>query len=71
MSADDGRLTYFAGDRWCKAPRTAYGDGPPQQGIWRVSDQLLNRAPKAGSYVGWICVTAGAPGEWRPFGLIA
>jgi hypothetical protein len=71
MSADDGRLTYFAGDVWCKAPRTQYGGGPPQHGSWRVGDQMLNHTPKAGSYVGWICTTAGSPGEWRPFGLIA
>ncbi len=71
MSADDGRLTYFAGDVWCKAPRTIYGGGPPDHGTWKVGDQMLNLAPKAGNYVGWICVTAGSPGEWRPFGLIA
>jgi hypothetical protein len=71
MSADDGRLTYFAGDVWCKAPRTQYGGGPPEHGSWRVGDQMLNQAPKAGSYVGWICTAAGSPGEWRPFGLIA
>lgn len=54
-----------------EAPRTIYGDGPPDHGAWRVSDQTLNRRPRAGSYVGWVCVTAGSPGEWRPFGLIA
>jgi len=70
MSADDGRLTYFAGNVWCKAPRTLYGDGPPEHGSWRVADQFLNLAPKSGSYVGWICTNAGSPGEWRPFGLI-
>lgn len=71
MSADDGRLTYFAGDVWCKAPRTLYGGRPPEHGAWKVGDQLLNQTPKTGAYVGWICVTAGSPGEWRPFGLIA
>lgn len=71
VSADDGRLTYFAGDVWCKAPRTVYDIAPPGQGNWRVGDQVMNREPKTGAYVGWICVTAGSPGEWRPFGLIA
>jgi hypothetical protein len=51
--------------------RTIYASAPPQQGTWRVGDQALNREPKAGGYVGWVCVTAGSPGEWRPFGLIA
>ena len=71
VSSDDGRLTYFAGDVWCKAPRTVYGAAPPAEGKWRVGDQVLNQEPKIGTYVGWICVTAGSPGEWRPFGLIA
>jgi hypothetical protein len=71
VSADDGRLTYFAGDVWCKAPRTVYGIAPPGDGNWRVEDQVMNQKPKAGAYVGWICVGAGSPGEWRPFGLIA
>jgi len=52
-------------------PTIIYAGAPPQQGTWRVGDQALNREPKAGSYVGWVCVTAGSPGEWRPFGLIA
>jgi hypothetical protein len=54
-----------------EAPRTIYAGSPPQKGTWRVGDQALNRQPKAGSYVGWVCVAAGSPGEWRPFGLIA
>jgi hypothetical protein len=54
-----------------EVPSTIYAGGPPQQGTWRVGDQTLNREPKTGSYVGWVCVTAGSPGEWRPFGLIA
>jgi hypothetical protein len=52
-------------------PRTIHAAGPPTQGTWRVGDQALNRQPKTGSYVGWVCVTGGSPGEWRPFGLIA
>ena len=54
-----------------EAPSIIYAGSPPQQGIWRAGDQALNRDPKAGSYIGWVCVTAGSPGEWRPFGLIA
>jgi hypothetical protein len=54
-----------------EVPRTIHAGGPPQQGTWRVGDQTLNREPKAGGYLGWVCVSAGSPGEWRPFGLIA
>ena len=54
-----------------ETPRTIYAGSPPLQGTWRVGDQALNREPKAGSYIGWVCVAAGSPGEWRPFGPIA
>ena len=60
-----------AADAGSSPPRTIYAGGPPRQGTWRVGDQALNREPKTGGYVGWVCVTAGSPGEWRPFGLIA
>ena len=52
-------------------PLTIYADAPPQQGAWQAGDQVLNREPKAGGYVGWVCVTAGSPGKWRPFGPIS
>jgi hypothetical protein len=58
-------------DAGVNGPRTIYSSSPPQQGAWRVGDQALNREPKAGGYVGWVCVAAGTPGEWRPFGPIA
>ena len=53
------------------ALRVVYASSPPQQGSWRAGDQVLNREPKAGGHVGWVCVAAGSPGEWRPFGPIA
>lgn len=37
---------------------------------WSVGDIVYNSNPTAGSYVGWICVTAGSPGAWKGFGLI-
>jgi len=52
-------------------PRTIHGESPPKDGLWRVGDQALNRTPRPGGYIGWVCVAAGSPGEWRPFGLIA
>jgi hypothetical protein len=53
------------------ATHTIHASAPPEHGTWRVGDQVLNQQPKTGFYVGWVCVTAGSPGEWRPFGLIA
>lgn len=47
------------------------GSGPPASGIWAAGDVIVNEAPAPGGYHGWICVAAGAPGAWRPFGLIA
>lgn len=52
-------------------PRALYAGSPPRTGTWQVGDQVLNREPKAGGYLGWVCVVAGSPGEWRPFGAIA
>ncbi|HEX4506036.1 MAG TPA: hypothetical protein VH722_09925 [Alphaproteobacteria bacterium] len=60
-----------SGDAGSSPPRRIYAHAPPQQGTWQVGDQALNREPKAGGYMGWVCVTAGSPGEWRPFGPIA
>jgi len=35
-------------------------------------DICWNSNPSAaGQYVGWVCTTAGTPGTWRPFGVIA
>lgn len=43
---------------------------PPGYGAWNVGDIVYNSNPTAGSYVGWVCVTAGSPGTWKGFGLI-
>lgn len=34
-------------------------------------DIVYNTAPVSGGYLGWVCTTAGNPGVWKPFGLIA
>lgn len=50
-----------------------WGTGPPSAGVrtWTLGDQIINAAPTAGGYIGWICITAGNPGTWRAYGLIA
>ncbi|WP_321423214.1 hypothetical protein [uncultured Methanobacterium sp.] len=43
---------------------------PPTLGTWNKGDICYNNNPSPGSYVGWICVTAGSPGTWKGFGII-
>jgi hypothetical protein len=43
----------------------------PTTGIFQIGDICWNTAPQAGSYIGWVCVTAGSPGHWIGFGTIA
>ena len=43
----------------------------PTQGEWSVGDIVWNSTPQTSSYIGWVCVTAGNPGVWKPFGQIA
>jgi len=46
------------------------GSGAPASGDWERGDKVWNAAPSAGSHIGWVCVTAGTPGAWKPFGGI-
>jgi hypothetical protein len=47
-----------------------YSDTPPDNGTYKTGDIVWNTAPRTGGYVGWVCVRAGSPGEWNPFGPI-
>ena len=42
----------------------------PTSGTFSKGDICWNQDPKSDSYVGWICIVAGAPGQWAPFGTI-
>ena len=48
------------------------GTTVPMSGTYEVGDIVWNEAPSltVTTPVGWICVTGGAPGEWRRFGLV-
>jgi hypothetical protein len=46
------------------------GIDAPTQGDFRHGDICWNANPRDNSYVGWICIVSGTPGEWRPFGGI-
>ena len=43
----------------------------PTTGMYQVGDMCWNTKPVPGGYVGWICILAGTPGTWVPFGAIA
>lgn len=36
-----------------------------------VGDRIYHTTPTAGGSIGWVCVTAGAPGTWKTFGAIS
>ena len=46
-------------------------DSMPASGEWNVGDIAWNSTPQTSSYIGWVCVTGGNPGIWKPFGQIA
>ena len=48
----------------------AYADSSPDNGTYKNGDIVWNNAPRVGGYVGWVCVRAGSPGDWHPFGPI-
>jgi len=47
-----------------------YADSSPDSGTYKTGDIVWNTAPRAGGNVGWVCVRAGSPGDWMPFGPI-
>lgn len=42
----------------------------PTSGSYNAGDIVWNSEPKLNQYVGWVCVQAGTPGIWEPFGKI-
>jgi len=47
-----------------------YADSSPDSRTYKTGDIVWNTAPRAGGNVGWVCVRAGSPGDWMPFGPI-
>lgn len=58
------------GDVSLGGKRFTKGTAAPIDGIFNVSDICWNTMPQLNSPVGWICITAGTPGQWAPFGMI-
>jgi hypothetical protein len=44
---------------------------PPKTGMWEHGQHLWNIEPTPGGIIGWVCVTSGSPGTWKPFGTIS
>lgn len=49
---------------------TFVGTEPPETGAFGVGSRVRNAAPAPGDPVGWVCVDAGVPGTWKPYGEI-
>ena len=48
-----------------------YGASTPASGTWPAGWIRWNTTPVAGENIGWVCVLAGTPGTWLPFGTIS
>ena len=47
-----------------------YAAQHPIAGAYNAGDIVWNTEPKVNNFVGWVCVQAGDPGIWAPFGKI-
>jgi hypothetical protein len=47
-----------------------YAGTSPQEGTYSVGDIVWNTGARVGTGVGWVCLRAGSPGAWYPFGEI-
>lgn len=58
--------------RYDRGKRITYGSQPPTSGARRLGDIHYNDniSMQSNPVQGWICVAAGTPGDWRPFGFL-
>ena len=47
------------------------GSAEPSSGSYRKGDVVWNDNPKPTGWVGWVCISDGTPGIWKPFGQIS
>ena len=45
-------------------------ESEPTEGEFNLGDICWNINPAPGNFIGWVCITAGTPGQWAPFGQI-
>jgi parallel beta-helix repeat protein len=43
--------------------RIVRGTAPPTTNIWQTGDRVINTAPSAGGYLGWVCIANGTLGR--------
>ncbi|BAN22299.1 putative uncharacterized protein [Caballeronia insecticola] len=46
------------------------GNAPPTTNYWSIGSRVLNAVPATGQPEGWVCVTTGTPGTWKPLANI-
>lgn len=52
------------------AARLSSAAAAPTTGAHARGEIVWNSTPSAAGKAGWVCVTAGTPGDWKPFGVI-
>lgn len=54
--------------------RNTPGTEPPKKGVWQRGDGIVNVEPDPNvpekAWRGWVCVEAGEPGKWAPYGAL-
>ena len=65
-----GDATYVSIGNLVGVKRIMKGTAAPTTGTYIRGDQVVNTAPAASGYMGWVCVAAGTPGTWKGYGLI-
>jgi hypothetical protein len=68
---DEGVALTVAGSVSFDNKKFTVGTAIPTEGTFNKGDIVWNTNPKATDYIGWVCVTPGAPGYWLPFGAIS
>jgi hypothetical protein len=51
-------------------PTSYSGAASPAVGTYKVGDVVWNKLPVTGGPIGFVCIVAGSPGTWAPFGTI-
>jgi hypothetical protein len=59
------------GDVSLGGKRFTNGSAPPSKGSFNQGDICWNSSPGPDSYIGWVCLSTGTPGQWSGFGMIA
>jgi hypothetical protein len=70
----DGSITFYTNpyaQSNFKKLGVEYVTAAPASGTYYKGHIVYNNAPASAGYIGWVCVTDGAPGTWKTFGLIS